>query len=72
MTLDELVGMDEIKNTEKIAILREALQSYGLVHLDTPAQPNVDEYMYWDEWHYTRVTHRILGETMFDTYKEIK
>ena len=57
-------------------------QAYGLVHLDTPAQPtypeilpvkeNVDQYMFWDEWHYTRVTHRILGESMFGTYKEIK
>lgn len=37
-----------------------------------PAKPNADEYFSWDEWHFSRVTHRAIGEAMYSTAKTIK
>lgn len=54
-------------------------ERYGLNVLDKPCQPTFpevrnkneeeDSYYFWDEWHYTRVVHKILGEKM---YQELK
>lgn len=53
--------------------------SYGLSVLDKPCQPTYpdvlepaddeDSYYFWDEWHYTRAVHKLLGEKMFEDLK---
>lgn len=57
-------------------------QKYGIRFTQTPCQPtfpeilpaelNVDEYFFFDEWHFTRVVHRALGEDMYSVAKNIK
>lgn len=49
---------------------------FGIKVLDTPCQStypevkpvkeNPDEYYFWDEWHFTKVFHKLLGDAMFD------
>nr|WP_307992533.1 SGNH/GDSL hydrolase family protein [uncultured Niameybacter sp.] len=57
-------------------------QAYGITNIVDPCQPtypeilpaksNVDEYFFFDEWHFTRVAHRFLGEAMYSVAKTIK
>lgn len=52
-------------------------EHYGLVYLDVecqptypeikPIKPNADQYMFFDEWHFSRVTHRAIGEDLYST-----
>lgn len=54
-------------------------KDYGLSILDKPCQPTYpeiktanteeDSYYFWDEWHYTRAVHKILGEKMYNELK---
>ncbi|ACT33708.1 MULTISPECIES: SGNH/GDSL hydrolase family protein [Clostridium] len=55
---------------------------YGLVELKKecestypkikPACNNQDQYYFWDEWHYSRAVHKILGEEMYSKVKMFK
>lgn len=72
----DIIKYDITATSEKIL---EHAKQYGLKYLDTAAQPtwpevgtvaeNVDEYLHFDEWHYTRVAHQIFGEAMYKTLK---
>ncbi|GAA0078246.1 cholinesterase ChoE [Clostridium sp. CTA-5] len=52
---------------------------YGLTDLKHPCQPtypevkvaasNPDQYYFWDEWHYSRAVHQIIGEKMYEKLK---
>lgn len=37
-----------------------------------PANENPDEYYFWDEWHFTKVVHSLLGNAMFETLEAAK
>jgi len=55
---------------------------YGFKFIDTPCQntypevkpvnENPDEYCFWDEWHFTKAMHKILGNAMFDQIQAAK
>lgn len=48
---------------------------FGIAHMTAAAQPtypkilpvapNVDEHYFFDEWHYSRIVHRIIGEAFY-------
>lgn len=62
--------------------IAENAQKYGIRNITEPCQPtypellpiepNVDEYYFFDEWHFTRVVHRAMGEDMYSVAKNIK
>lgn len=82
--MEELSGLLEVtvqvfdmkKASDEIM---EHADRYGLKVLDQPCQPTYpevkskheeeDSYYFWDEWHYTRAVHKILGEKMFQELK---
>ncbi|MGL4343705.1 MAG: SGNH/GDSL hydrolase family protein [Cellulosilyticaceae bacterium] len=37
-----------------------------------PVAPNQDQYYFFDEWHFTRIVHRTIGERMYTAFQGIK
>lgn len=76
------ISITPFNTAEVTAQIRENPADYNIVELETPAQPtwpeikpvaeNADDYLFFDEWHFSRVTHKILGEAFFETIKTIQ
>lgn len=75
----EIMIFDPTKVSDKIV---KNPAEYGISVLDTecqstypkilPKKENEDEYYFWDEWHFSKKVHKLLGDAMFETYKTLK
>lgn len=58
-----------VKNPKKyrITVISQECQStYPEVK---PARENPDQYLFWDEWHFSRAAHKIFGGEMYEAVK---
>ncbi|KGM92946.1 thermolabile hemolysin [Clostridium botulinum] len=61
-----------MKNPSKYGLVelkKECQSTYPKVK---PACANQDQYYFWDEWHYSRAVHKILGGEMYSKVKIFK
>ncbi|MCT4585773.1 MAG: SGNH/GDSL hydrolase family protein [Peptostreptococcaceae bacterium] len=75
----EIMIFDPTKVSDKIV---KTPDEYGITVLDKecqstypkilPKRDNEDEYYFWDEWHFTKTVHKLLGDAMFEKYKTLK
>lgn len=63
---------DIAKNPQKHGIRFVGVEAQPTYPEIKPAKTNADEYFSWDEWHFSRVTHRVIGEAMYALAKNIK
>lgn len=69
--------------TQTTADIKSNPEKYGMQEFVNVVQPtwpevlpavteNVDTYMFFDEWHPTAATHKILGQAIYETIKTIQ
>lgn len=61
-----------VKNPDKYGISvidKECQSTYPKI---LPKKDKEDEYYFWDEWHFTKKVHKLLGDAMFEKYKTLK
>lgn len=61
-----------MKNPRKYGLVVLNKECEGTYPKVKPAHANQDEYYFWDEWHFTRVVHKIFGEEMYSKVQMFK
>lgn len=64
------------KHTNISAMIQQSPMKYGFNDLSAVCQrtypktflvkPNADSFYFWDEWHFSKIVHKIFGEKMYE------
>jgi len=60
-----IISRDIVQNSEKYGFTELSKEYKSTFPQVLTASGNQDAYYFWDEWHFSRATHKIFGEAMY-------